>query len=279
MSECHGQVELTYTKCQHRTELTHQYSCSPLLVQKPFYPDPPVCQTVILHTAGGMVGGDRLSQKVTLYPAAQAIVTTATAAKIYRTAGLPCSQGTQITLAPQAQLTWLPQETIIFNQAIYQQHTQIEIAATASLIFWEITRLGRSARGEKFQQGQWRSATEVFQAGQPVWIDRQQVISPSEILTSPHGLANQPVIGTLCYLGQSLSPEHLQYLAQAKPADAIAGMTDLPIGLLCRYRGNSTSQAKQWFSQVWQGINQIRQTPTQSIPRVWQLIDNQPTIP
>ncbi len=57
---------------------------APLKVQRPFYPEgPSICQSVLLHTAGGMVGGDCLDYTIYLTAQTQALVTTAAAAKIY----------------------------------------------------------------------------------------------------------------------------------------------------------------------------------------------------
>ncbi|MFM7613460.1 MAG: urease accessory protein UreD, partial [Synechococcales cyanobacterium] len=54
-----------------------------------------------------------------------------------------------------------------------------------------------------------------------------------------------------------------------------SGVTRLEQGLLCRFRGHSTSEVKQWFMNVWKilrsnylGYDIIK---TQTIPRVWQL--------
>ena len=51
--------------------------------------------------------------------------------------------------------------------------------------FGEITRFGRSARGEKFCFGNWRSHTEVWQQGQPLWIDRQWLPLVINTMLSP----------------------------------------------------------------------------------------------
>lgn len=271
-SECHGQVKLGYAQRFGKTELVEQYSCSPLLVQKSFYPTPTTCQTVIIHTAGGMVGGDRLSQSITLAEQTQALVTTATAGKIYRTNGLTATQNTQIHVAPQAHLDWMPQENIVFNEALYQQNLHIELAPGGSMGLWDITRFGRSARGEKFTTGEWRSHTEVWQQGKPLWIDRQYLIGDENIITSPHGLAKQPVIGTMVWLGQPISKEFMNCLYQQQQVpDHLGGASRLPQGLICRYRGDSTAQVRAWFMQVWNLLCAEYLQRSNHAPGVWRL--------
>ncbi|MBE7220491.1 MAG: urease accessory protein UreD, partial [Caulobacteraceae bacterium] len=46
----------------------------------------PACHGVLVNTAGGLVGGDRLALGVTLEPSSEALVTTAAAEKVYRSA-------------------------------------------------------------------------------------------------------------------------------------------------------------------------------------------------
>ena len=55
-------------------------------VQPPFYPEgDKICDGIILHTAGGVIGGDRLSLEIHLQPHSQVLITTATVNQIYRT--------------------------------------------------------------------------------------------------------------------------------------------------------------------------------------------------
>lgn len=271
-SECHGQVRLGYAKRLEQTELVEQYSCSPLLVQKSFYPTKTTCQTVILHTAGGMVGGDRLSQSITLGEQTQALVTTAAAGKIYRTNGLPATQHTQIHITAQAHLDWMPQENIVFNQALYQQNLRVELDPGGSILLWDITRFGRSARGERFTTGEWRSHTEVWQQGRPLWIDRQYLVGDESIIRSHHGLANQPVIGTLVWLGQPISKDFMGHLYQQQQIpEHLGGTSRLTQGLVCRYRGDSTAQVRDWFSQVWNLLCAEYLGRSNHLPGVWRL--------
>ncbi|MFP4120985.1 MAG: urease accessory protein UreD [Coleofasciculus sp.] len=273
-TEWQGSLELVYADDQSKTRLVRDRITSPLKVQRPFYPEGQgVCHTVVLHTAGGIVGGDRLSQTIHLQDNAQALITTAAASKIYRSNGQRARQQIHIQVEAGACLEWLPQETIVFNGAVYQQQMKVELAPGASWLAWEITRFGRTARKERFLQGDWRSHTEIWQQGRPLWIDRQWLPGGEAVLDSPHGLAGQPIVGTLIWIGQPVSSEiidNARSLWTATQRQGEAGVTQTQAqGLLCRYRGSSTTEVRNWFTQVWQCLRLTYLGRNVSQPRVW----------
>ncbi|MBD2459847.1 urease accessory protein UreD [Oscillatoria sp. FACHB-1407] len=284
----HGSLQLEFARDPRGTHLTRSFVQAPLKVQRPFYPEgDEVCHLVTLHTAGGVVGGDRLSLDVTLHPQAHTLITTAAAGKVYRSNGQTAQQTVQIRVAESACLEWLPQETIVFDGAQYQQDVRIDLAENALWLGWELTRLGRTARGEQFLSGMWRSRTQVWQNDQPIWIDPQRVEGGSEMLTSLHGLAGCPVIGSFAVVGRSLSPEIVEKARSLwqpgtgainrassplptphSPLPQI-GVTRLTSGMLCRYRGHSTLEARRWFTQVWHLVRSELLNRPGCNPRVW----------
>jgi urease accessory protein len=271
----HGNLKLVFANCQGATQLIQNHGQAPLKVQRPFYPEgSAVCHSVVLHTAGGVVGGDRLSLNFHLQPHAHALITTAAAGKIYRSQGLAAQQSIQMQVDAGACLEWFPQETIVFNGAIYRQDLRVELAPEATWLGWEITRFGRTARGEEFLQGEWRSHTEIWQQGRPLWIDRQWLPASEAILNSPHGLAKQPVIATFAWIGQPVSQETIEAarrLWDAKGYPGEAGVTQLMSGLLCRYRGAATAEVRNWFIDVWHLLRLSYLERPSCPPRVWQI--------
>ncbi|MBE8966411.1 urease accessory protein UreD [Nostocales cyanobacterium LEGE 12452] len=267
----HGKLNLVYADRQGKTQLIYNHQQAPLKVQRPFYPEGEICHSVILHTAGGVVGGDRLSSNIHLQPQAQALITTAAASKIYRSNGLQARQNIEMQVDAGACLEWLPQETILFNDAIYRQDLRVELATGASWLGWEITRFGRSARGEKFLQGEWRSHTEIWQEGIPLWIDRQWLRGSEETFHSPHSLGGKPIVGSLVWVGGAVSGEIVEKTRNLWDGKGEAGVSRLQHGLLCRYRGASTSEARNWFIDVWQMLRVSFLNRGNCIPRVWQV--------
>jgi urease accessory protein len=227
---------------------------------------------VLIHTAGGVAGGDRLSADISLEPQAHAVLTTAAASKVYRMPTQGAEQIITADLGEGACLEWLPQETILFNQARFNQHVRVNLAPGARWLGWDICRFGRTACGEKFLEGEWRSHTEVRQLGVPLWVDRQWLSGGQPRLDHPHGLGGYPVVGTLAWVGQSVEPELVKRLRSCWTSDpGEAGVTRLQQGVVCRYRGPSTHDVREWFTQVWNEVRSYALGQPACLPRVWQL--------
>jgi urease accessory protein len=272
-------LQLTYRYRQGQTQAIEHQGTAPLKVQRSFYPESAaICHNTILHTAGGIVGGDRLNINIDLQSQARAVITTAAAGKIYGSNGSIATQKIVQNIGENACLEWLPQETIIFNGALVCQHLQVNLTATASWLGWEINRFGRTARGERFTTGIWTAATEVYREGMPIWIDRQ-ILSGNDTIDSANYLAGYPIVGTLAWIGVGSldSPDRLVSKDLVNSARSLfdgdplkIGVTRLTEGILCRYRGDSTTEVRRWFTAVW---HLLRYSYLQSPPlhlRVWQ---------
>ena len=57
-----GELELEFVKRNQQTVLTRSYTVAPWKIQRSLYPEgEEICHCILLHTAVGLVGGDRLS--------------------------------------------------------------------------------------------------------------------------------------------------------------------------------------------------------------------------
>jgi urease accessory protein len=108
---------------------------------------------VIVNTAGGMTGGDRFDIDIKVGAGARLTVTTAAAEKIYRSLGPDTDIGVKLDVGSGGALAWLPQETIMFDQARLRRNIDIELSRDANLLLAEAAVFGRSAMGEAVIQG------------------------------------------------------------------------------------------------------------------------------
>jgi len=108
---------------------------------------------VIVNTAGGMAGGDRFDIDIEVGSGARLTVTTAAAEKIYRSLEPDTNIGVKFDVGPGGALAWLPQETIVFDQARLRRSIDVALARDANLLLAEAAVFGRSAMGEAVVQG------------------------------------------------------------------------------------------------------------------------------
>jgi len=240
----------------------HQGSaCSPLKLQRAFRQGSGHCELPLLHTAGGLVGGDELRITAALEPGSRALLTSVAAQKVYGTvarsrrspAGAWAQQQLSFQLATGSDLEWLPQELVLYADGLFEQRARVELEAGASFLGAEVVRLGRTAAGEALGAGRWRSCLEIRR----------------------NGRAGQPVFGSLVWIApQPLADaEQAQLLADCRAdrhgLEGEMACGPLEQGLVARYRGPSSQAARYWFSRIWRRSRSLRQLAPPELPRVW----------
>jgi len=132
-------------------------------------------EAVIVNTAGGMAGGDSFGIAMSVGAGASLIAGTAAAEKIYRAVGTPTEMDVTLEIGEGARLAWLPQETILFDQARLNRRIDVDLAATASLVMAEAVIFGRSAMGEVVEQGLLADRWRVRRAGRIVFAESARI--------------------------------------------------------------------------------------------------------
>ncbi len=268
-----GELSISFKTKNGLTWLDRSFASAPLKLQRSLYPEGiECCHNVILHTAGGIVAGDRLSISCQLDNNCSVLITNAAATKVYRSEQNFAVQNIQLVLKENSILEWLPQETILFAAAKFRQNLTIELGENALCFGWEINRFGRTARNEKFRNGIWQNHIEVWQNGDPIWIDRQFLVGQEDIARSYNGLWNQSTTGTFWFIGKVVTPEIIDSLRSLLPTDGDEiFITRLQKGLVCRYRGNSTAVCRQKFILLWHCLREMYTHREAHIPAVWQI--------
>jgi len=266
-----ARLELGYEHEDGATRLTRRQHLGPLMVQKPFYPEgTDLCHSVLLHPPGGIAGGDRLEVQVAVGAQARALVTTPGATKWYRSAGPVAQQHATLAVGAGGSLEWLPQENIVFHRAQARIITRVDLADGACYIGWDITRLGRTASGERFEAGELRSRTEILRVGRRLWGDYACIEGGAALLRSPAGLAGCPVMGTLLAVGPVIERGLLEMCRALIPqGDARCGVTAFPGMLVARYLGASTAAARGYFVALWGLVRPAFLGRQLCLPRIW----------
>jgi urease accessory protein len=126
---------------------------------------------VFVNTAGGVAGGDRFDIEIAAADASRLTLTTAAAEKIYRTQGPAAQLNIALKVGAGAHLGWLPQETILFDRAKVTRRFDIELDEAASLVLCEIVVFGRTAMGERMEQGEFVDRWRISRGGRLVFAE------------------------------------------------------------------------------------------------------------
>jgi urease accessory protein len=203
---------------ENGTRIEDVFERSPIRVMFPRNGSCAMEEAVLINTAGGIAGGDRLECSVTALPGASIAVTSQAAEKVYRALNEPARVVTRLKAQESAKMAWLPQETIVFNRARLHRTTEIELFSGAELLALEWLVLGRAAHGEVVIGGNITDSWCVKRDGRLIWADSFRITD--EIFQYLHRkalLSDCQAIATLICFGPHLG-KRLDFLREIIPS-------------------------------------------------------------
>ncbi len=206
LQRAEGSGRIVLSGSDKGTRIMDVFQRAPIRIMFPRTAGGAVEEAVLVNTAGGIAGGDRLETGVTALPNSSIAVTSQAAEKVYRALNEPARITTRLKASEVAKLAWLPQETIVFDRGRLRRETDIELSSTAELLALEWLVLGRAAHGEEMSGGQITDSWRVKKDGRLIWADSFRVTD--EIF--PHLyrkalLSNCRAVATLIYFGPALA--------------------------------------------------------------------------
>lgn len=234
-----GAAEIVFGRDGATTRVSRLYHRAPCRVELPHAARDEPALAMLLNTAGGLTGGDRVTMNVQANAASSGTVTTAAAEKIYRSLGSDCDIAVDLQVGEGAWLEWLPQETILFAGSRLRRTVAARVAATGRLLAAEMLVFGRIARGERWTGGTMRERWRIERAGTLAWYDAIRL--DGDAIGRSAGFAGAEAFATALYLGA----DGERLLSRARDAAAIgagrAGATLVNGILLARFIGDAVA--------------------------------------
>lgn len=106
-------------------------------------------EAILINTAGGLAGGDLAQIDAEAGEGATLAVTTQAAERVYRTLGPAAEVRVNLRAERGAHLFWMPQETILFDNAALERKLNVELEEGANFLAVEPVVFGRLEMGEK----------------------------------------------------------------------------------------------------------------------------------
>lgn len=188
-------------------------------------------QAVLLNTAGGITGGDCFSVNAKAGKGSQLTLTTQAAERAYRSIDAkPGRLETTLTLGKNAQLDWLPQETILFDGASLSRSLTVNMHETARFLMVEPLIFGRTAMGETLRQADMFDRITVTRGDTLLFADRVKLTGNIQAHLDRPTIAGGACAMATILLAAPDAGRHLDKLRALLPATA--GASEIRDGLL-----------------------------------------------
>lgn len=141
---------------------------------------------VLVNTAGGIACGDRFAVEIEAQAGARATVATPAAEKVYRSDGPMAELFVNLTACTGSHLEWLPQETILFDEARLARRLEADLAEDAQLTLFEAIVFGRKAHAERITNGFLEDRWRIRRGGRLIYADTLRLNGPiADLLQKP----------------------------------------------------------------------------------------------
>ncbi|MCJ8519687.1 urease accessory protein [Pseudorhizobium tarimense] len=184
-----------------RTRLSefYQEGCAKIRLPDTFSPD---MEAILINTSGGLTGGDVIEWSVAAAASTRLTVTTQANEKVYRAASGTASLTTNLRVAANAALHWMPQETILFDQSSLSRRLEVDLHDTSEFLAVEAVLMGRQAMGERLNRGLFRDRWRVRRGGRLVHAEDVRFEGEvNAVASQPATLAGQTAFATVLYVG------------------------------------------------------------------------------
>ena len=270
LQRAEGSCRIVVGGSENGTRVVDIYQKSPIRVLFPRASSGRVEEAVLVNTAGGVAGGDRLQTDVIAREDASLAITTQAAEKLYRALKESAYISTTLQVHDTAKLAWLPQEAIVFDRARLSRATHIEITSGAELLALEWLVLGRAAHGERFSAGTITDRWRVVKDGRLVWADSFRITD--DVL--PHLgrkalLSDCTALATLVYFGNKTAA-HLELVRDLASSLECHCAASLLSGLMIvRFASRTSYDLRAALLRLLQQLSSGFAPGPFRVPRMW----------
>lgn len=125
-------------------------------------------EAILINTAGGLTGGDRLNWTVQANEGTSAVITTQACERIYKSPESAAVVETRLSAGKGTDLAWLPQETILFDRSALSRRLDVDMDGSATVLLVEAVVFGRQAMGEIVTETRFHDRWRVRVEGRPI---------------------------------------------------------------------------------------------------------------
>lgn len=170
----HGELFVKRLGAHNRLERLYQEGCARLRMPKHNKSDP--IEAVMINTSGGLTDNDHLSWKFAVEDQAQLTITSQACERIYKASRpLPALIDVDIKVGKRGSVAWLPQETILFDQAQLKRTINVGLSEGSEFLMVEPLMFGRPAMDEVVSSATLFDSWRIYQEGLLIHAENQKI--------------------------------------------------------------------------------------------------------
>ena len=166
-----GVGELVVKNSGERTRIDKLYQLGSAKIR---FPKPTIStlEAVLINTAGGLTGGDRINWRAVAGKDCELTLTTQASEKVYKSTGGIATANIGLSAEHNASLSWLPQDTILFEKSAITRTIELDLDPTANCLIVEPITFGRKAMGEEVCNCRFQDSWNIRVGGNLVHSER-----------------------------------------------------------------------------------------------------------
>lgn len=257
-----GVLELRFVDGRQGTDLGYDYATVPFHISGTLSHDPhPDAETVFIQSpTGGIAQGDRLDVTISVEADAIAHVSTQSATKVQSMECNCAAANTTLSVGGGGHLDYVPEPTILHQNARYSQKTVLDIDPTATAVLTDVVVPGRLARGERFDFERYYSGVRGVADERLLFEDTTHLAPAATDPSVPGVLGEFAVYGTAFVVAPDRDTTAMSDTLHEVVANrtARAGATELPndAGVAVRVLGDRAETVQATLHAAWDHARQ-----------------------
>lgn len=265
MERVEAEGRLAVKRTSRGSVIDRLYQSGAAKIRFPSSDDSSACEAVLINTAGGLTGGDRLSWTLHAGEATKLVCTSQACERIYRSRdGEPAHLSVKITLDRNAQVSWIPQETILFESCALERSLEADLAGGASLLIIEALVFGRAAMGETVHHVSFTDRWAIRREGRLVLADAVKFESDdvTEQLRRRAVAKGDRAVATVALIAPD-AERYLEHVRQSFPTIASSAFAGK---LLARMTASGAQELRKMLIPLAESLSGGK-----TLPKVWAL--------
>ena len=269
-------LELEIGKQYGKTVVENCYFTAPLKLGTPKTEDDGL-KAVLMMASAGLLSGDQFDYDIVCGEQTCTEITEQSFSKIFDTQDGKAVKKTHISVGQDALLYYHPCPVIPFHNSCFEGDTRIEIATDATLLYSEVTAMGRIAMGERFAFRSFHNRLEVRLDGDPVYLEFNQLQPGKQDLEGFFYFDGYTHQGSMyCYFPEESMKEKMlevipkavcEYCERYRLAEdeVMYGISEAKAGIILKILGKQAQDLEEIFYRIYVVYREFIQTPLPGI--------------